>query len=207
MLKIIVGAIRFSFVTWLLCGLAYPLAVTGLAQVFLPFQANGSLERRPDHTVLGSALIGEQWDGPRWFHGRLSAITLTDPNDPAKTLAAPYNAANSGGSNLGPTSESLQQRLSADRKALERAQPELRGRPLPADMLTSSASGLDPDISLANAMLQASRVAKARGVSSEEVRRIVARHTQGRQWGIFGEARVNVLELNMDLDNRFPVKP
>ena len=203
MLKIIVGAIRFSFVTWLLCGLAYPLAVTGLAQVFLPFQANGSLERRPDHTVLGSALIGEQWDGPRWFHGRLSAITLTDPNDPAKTLAAPYNAANSGGSNLGPTSESLQQRLSADRKALERAQPELRGRPLPADMLTSSASGLDPDISLANAMLQASRVAKARGIPETKVLALLKENLVDRDLGIFGEPRVNVLELNLALEHGF----
>ena len=203
MLKIIVGAIRFSFVTWLLCGLAYPLAVTGLAQVFLPFQANGSLERRPDHTVLGSALIGEQWDGPRWFHGRLSAITLTDPNDPAKTLAAPYNAANSGGSNLGPTSESLQQRLSADRKALERAQPELRGRPLPADMLTSSASGLDPDISLANAMLQASRVAKARGIPETKVLALLKENLVDRDLGIFGEPRVNVLELNLALERGF----
>ena len=203
MLKIIVGAIRFSFVTWLLCGLAYPLAVTGLAQVFLPFQANGSLERRPDHTVLGSALIGEQWDGPRWFHGRLSAITLTDPNDPAKALPAPYNAANSGGSNLGPTSESLQQRLSADRKTLERAQPELRGRPLPADMLTSSASGLDPDISLANAMLQASRVAKARGIPETKVLALLKKNLVDRDLGIFGEPRVNVLELNLALERGF----
>jgi K+-transporting ATPase ATPase C chain len=203
MLKIILGAIRFSFVTWLLCGLAYPLAVTGLAQIFLPFQANGSLEKRPDNTVLGSSLIGEQWNDPRWFHGRLSAITWTDPNDPAKVLPAPYNAANSGGSNLGPTSEALQQRLSADRKALERAQPELRGRLLPADMLTSSASGLDPDISLANATLQASRVAKARGIPETKVFALLKEHLTGRDLGIFGEPRVNVLELNLGLEHRF----
>ena len=203
MLKIIGGAIRFSFVTWLLCGLAYPLAVTGLAQVFLPFQANGSLERKPDNTVLGSSLIGEQWDDPRWFHGRLSAITRSDPDDPTKALPAPYSAANSGGSNLGPTSESLQQRLSADHKTLERAQPELRGRLFPADMLTSSASGLDPDISLANATLQASRVAKARGIPETKVLALLKQHLTGRDLGIFGEPRVNVLELNLALERDF----
>ncbi len=206
MLKIILGATRFSFVTWLLCGLVYPLAVTGLAQVFLPFQANGSLERRPDNTVLGSSLIGEQWNDPRWFHGRLSAISGTDPDDPTKVLPAPYNAANSGGSNLGPTSESLQQRLSTERKTVERAQPELRGRLLPADMLTSSASGLDPDISLANATLQASRVAKARNIPETKVLALLKEHLTGRDLGIFGEPRVNVLELNLGLehDSRVP---
>jgi potassium-transporting ATPase KdpC subunit len=203
MLKIVLGAIRFSFVAWLLCGLVYPLAVTGLAQVFLPFQANGSLERRPDNTVLGSSLIGEQWDDPRWFHGRLSAITGTDPNDLTRVLPAPYNAANSGGSNLGPTSEILKQRLFADRKALERAQPELRGRLLPADMLTASASGLDPDISLANATLQASRVAKARGIPETKVLALLKEHLTGRALGIFGEPRVNVLELNLALEHNF----
>lgn len=201
MLKIILAAIRFSFVTWLLCGLAYPLAVTGLAQVFLPLQANGSLVRNADNTVIGSFLIGEQWDDPRWFHGRISAITRTDSNDPTKALPAPYDAANSGGSNLGPTSESLQQRLSADRNTLERAQPELRGRPLPADMLTSSASGLDPDISLANATLQAPRVAKAWGIPETKVLALLKEHLTGRDLGIFGEPRVNVLELNLALEH------
>ena len=206
MLKIVLAVVRFSLVTWLLCGLAYPLAVTGLAQVFFPFQANGSLEKKPDNNVLGSSLIGEQWNDPRWFHGRLSAITEAAPNDATKLLPAPYNAANSGGSNLGPTSESLRQRLSTDRKALERTQPELRGRLLPADMLTSSASGLDPDISLANATLQASRVAKARGIPEAEVLALLKEHLTGRALGIFGEPRVNVLELNLALQHDFRLR-
>jgi len=139
---IVMGAIRASLVTWLLCGLAYPLALTGLGQWLMPSQANGSLERSPEGVVIGSRLIGQAWNGPQWFHGRASATTDGDPTDPAKTLPAPYNAASSAGSNLGPTSKELLERLLADRAALETTQPELAGTMLPADMLTTSASGL-----------------------------------------------------------------
>ena len=118
MLGIMLPALRASLVTWVLCGIAYPLAVTGLGQWLLPFQANGSLVKAADGTVLGSRLVGQQWDGPEWFHGRPSATTGTDPNVPAKTVLVPYNAANSGGSNLGPTSKILVERLSTDRRAL-----------------------------------------------------------------------------------------
>jgi potassium-transporting ATPase KdpC subunit len=160
---IIMTALRASLVTWVLCGIAYPLALTGLGQWLMPFQANGSLERSPDGTVIGSHLVGQDWNGPQWFHGRPSATTDTDPADPAKTVPAPYNAASSAGSNLGPASKDLLERLLRDRQALETSQPELAGAMLPADMLTTSASGLDPDISPANAALQAARVARARG--------------------------------------------
>ena len=148
-------------------------------------------------------MIGQAWTGPAWFHGRPSATTDTDPNDPTKTLPAPYNAASSGGSNLGPTSKDLAERLLADRQALEETQPELAGKTLPADMLTTSASGLDPDISPANAALQVTRVAEARGVPAAEIDALVQQHITGRSLGIFGEPRVNVLELNMDLKGRY----
>jgi len=193
-------ALRTALVTWVLCGLAYPLAVTGIGQALLPFQANGSLERQADGTVIGSRLIGQHWDGPQWFHGRPSAITGTDPADPTKTVPTPYDAANSGGSNLAPTSKALVDRLAADRKALELTQPELAGRRLPADMLTTSASGLDPDISPADAALQAARVARARGLPVAQVWHFVTAHMQGRTLGVLGEPRVNVLVLNLALD-------
>jgi K+-transporting ATPase ATPase C chain len=200
MREFLLPALRACLVTWVLCGLAYPLAMTGIGQVLLPFQANGSLETRPDGTVLGSRLIGQQWDGPRWFHGRPSAIADTDPSDPTKTGPAPYDAANSGGSNLAPTSKALVERLAADRKALELTQPELAGRRLPADMLTTSASGLDPDISPADAALQATGVARARGLPVHQVQALVEAHVQGRTLGVLGEPRVNVLALNLALD-------
>jgi K+-transporting ATPase ATPase C chain len=193
-----------SVVTWVLCGLAYPLAVTGVAQVIFPAQANGSLVSGPDGTVRGSLLIGQQWNDPQWFHGRPSATTDTDPNDSTKTIAAPYNAANSGGSNYGPTSQALADRLTADRKSLEEAQPELAGVTLPSDMLTTSASGLDPDISPANATLQAMRVAQARHVPAEKLRAFVQNQVIGRDLGTFGEPRVNVLALNLALQQAFP---
>src|SRR5208282_4353774 len=180
MRDMVTGAIRASLVTWLLCGLAYPLALTGLGQWLLPFQANGSLERRPDGVVIGSRLIGQACQGPEWFHGRPSATTDTDPADATKTVPAPYNAASSSGSNLGPTSKELLERLSAERKALETTQPELAGAMLPADMLTTSASGLDPDISLANAAMQVARVARARGVPPADIDALVERHISGR---------------------------
>ncbi len=204
MLDIMTSALRVSLVTIVLCGLIYPLAVTGLAQWLLPYQANGSLEKAADGTVLGSRLIGQDWTGPQWFHGRLSATTDVDPNDPTKTVPKPYNAANSTGSNLGPTSRTLMERLAADRKALEAVQPELRNKSLPADMLTSSASGLDPDISPAYAALQVARVAEARGVPAAEIARLLEQHIRGRSLGIFGEPRVNVLLLNLALQRVYP---
>jgi len=204
MRDIMMSALRASLVTWVLCGLAYPLALTGLGQWLMPDQANGSLERKPDGTVIGSRLIGQAWKGPQWFHGRPSATTEADPNDPAKTVPAPYNAASSGASNLGPTSKDMAERLSADRKALEMAQPELAGAMLPADMLTASASGLDPDISPANAALQVARVARARGVPPADVNALLERHITGRGLRIFGEPRINVLELNLALQRAYP---
>lgn len=199
MLSLMIGALRASLVFFVLCGLLYPLVLTGFGQLFLPFQGNGSLERAPDGTIVGSLLIGQLWTGPEWFHGRPSATTEADPNDPSKTVPAPYNAANSAGSNLGPTSKSLLERLKADRAALEAAQPELAGRLLPADMLTASASGLDPDISPADAALQVARVARARGIPAAEVDALLERYVKGRSLGIFGEPRVNVLALNLAL--------
>ena len=201
---ILLTALRASLVTWLLCGIIYPLVLTGLGQWLMPAQANGSLVRSANGEVIGSLLIGQYWTGPEWFHGRPSATTDVDPNDPSKTVAAPYNAASSGGSNLGPTNKALAERLSADRKALEKEQPELAGTPLPADMLTTSSSGLDPDITPANAALQVARVARARGVPQAEVGALVARHITGRSLGIFGEPRINVLALNLALQEAYP---
>jgi len=199
MIKVLLPALRASLLLWVLLGLAYPLGVTGLAQLMFYDQANGSLIFDKDGNEIGSRLIGQQWSGAEWFHGRLSATTGADPEDPTKTIAAPYNAANSGGSNLGPTSRVLVERLTADRKTLDQAQPELIGKSIPADMLTTSASGLDPEISPAYAALQVRRVAAARGVTEEQISAILARHIAGRTLGILGEPRVNVLELNLDL--------
>jgi K+-transporting ATPase ATPase C chain len=204
MWNMMMSALRASLVTWLLCGLVYPLTLVGLGQWMFPFQANGSLERSPQGTIIGSRLIGQQWDGPEWFHGRPSAITGTDPSDPTKTIPAPYNAASSGGSNLGPTSKALMERLTADRETLETAQPELVGRPLPADMLTTSASGLDPDISLANAALQVERVARSRGVRAADIKMLLDKYSAGRDLRIFGEPRVNVLDLDLALQRVYP---
>jgi potassium-transporting ATPase KdpC subunit len=204
MRDIMMGALRASLVTWLLCGIAYPLALTALGQWLMPFQANGSLARNQDGAIIGSRLIGQFWDGPEWFHGRPSATTGPVPNDPTKTAPAPYNAASSGASNLGPTSKDLAERLAADRKALEQSQPELSGVALPADMLTASASGLDPDISPANAALQVARVARARGAPSADIHSLFERQVSGRSFGVFGERRVNVLDLNLALQRAYP---
>jgi len=202
MLDYVSGAVRVSLVTFALCGFAYPLAVTGVGQLFMPYRANGSVLQSADGRIIGSRLIGQQWSDAQWFHGRPSAtVDLSDA-----TKAAPYNAANTTASNLGPISKALQDRLTADRAALDQAQPELAGKPLPADMLTASASGLDPDITPANALLQATRVAKARGVPPKQVAALVAQHTTGRSLWIFGEPWVNVLELNLALEEAFPKK-
>jgi potassium-transporting ATPase KdpC subunit len=204
MLGILLPALRVSLITCALCGIAYPLAVTGLGQWLFPYQANGSLAKAPDGAILGSHLIGQGWTGDEWFHGRPSATTGTDPGDPTKTISVPYNAANSGASNLGPTSKALQDRLSVERKILEEAQPELASKPLPSDMLTASASGLDPDITPANATLQIARVARVRNVPPEQIAALVAQHTAPRSLRVFGEPRVNVFELNLALEKAFP---
>jgi K+-transporting ATPase ATPase C chain len=172
MLDFVSGAVRASLVTFVLLGFIYPLVVTGIGQTLMPTQANGSLEKSADGTTIGSRLIGQQWDDPQWFHGRPSAtMDLSEA-----TKAAPYNAANTTASNLGPTSKALQDRLTGDRHALDQAQPELAGKALPSDVLTTSASGLDPDITPANASLQVQRVAQARGVPLEQVAALVEQH-------------------------------
>jgi K+-transporting ATPase ATPase C chain len=202
MLGYVSGAVRVSLVTFVLCGFAYPLAVTGVGQALMSGQANGSLETTADGQIIGSRLIGQQWNDPQWFHGRPSAtMDLTD-----STKAAPYNAANTAASNLGPTSKALSHRLTADRKALDDAQPDLAGKALPSDVLTTSGSGLDPDITPANASVQVQRVAQARGVPPDQVAALVAQHTASRSLGIFGEPRINVLELNIALEKAFPKK-
>ena len=206
MLDIVSGALRVSLVTFVLCGFAYPFAVTILGQLLTPFQAHGSLATNTDGVVLGSRLIGQNWTDPKWFHGRPSATTDTDPNDSTKTIPAPYNAASSSASNLGPTSKALRDRLADDRKALDEAQPDLGGKTLPADVLTTSGSGLDPDITPANANLQIERIAKARGAAPSQIAALVARHTTSRSLGIFGEPRVNVLELNLELEKSLPAR-
>jgi K+-transporting ATPase ATPase C chain len=206
MFDIVSGALRVSLVTFVLCGFAYPFAVTVLGQLLTPFQAHGSLATNADGVVLGSRLIGQNWTDPKWFHGRPSATTDTDPNDSTKTIPAPYNAASSSASNLGPTSKALQDRLADDRKALDAAQPGLAGKILPADVLTTSGSGLDPDITPANAILQIERIAKARGAAPDQIAALVSQHTTSRSLGIFGEPRVNVLELNLELEKTFPAR-
>ena len=206
MLEAITGALRASLATFILCGLIYPLALTALGQALMPFQANGSLVLNNNGRVLGSLLIGQQWNDPKWFHGRPSATTDSDPNDPSKTFPAPYNAGNSGASNLGPTSKELEERLVNDWKALDDAEPDVTSEALPADVLTTSASGLDPDITPANAYLQARRVAKARGVAPAQIEALIDQNIIPRSLGIFGEPRVNVLQLNLALSKQFPAK-
>src|SRR3954466_12798040 len=180
----------------LITGLAYPLAMTGLAGTIFPKQAEGSLIER-DGKVIGSALIGQEFKDDRYFHGRPSATTAPDPADATKTVAAPYNAANSGGSNLGPTSKALNDRIKEDVAKLKAENPQAA---VPVDLVTTSASGLDPDISPEAALFQVPRVAKARNLSIEQVRQLVTANSQGRLAGLLGEPRVNVLTLNLALD-------
>jgi len=177
-------------------GLIYPLALTGIAGILFPHQAQGSLIARQG-TVVGSELIGQSFTSARYFHGRPSATTGPDPTDATKSVAAPYNAANSMGSNLGPTSKALIERVQAD---VAKRQQENPNMPVPVDLVTTSGSGLDPDISPEAAFFQIPRVAKARHIPEDRLRDLVNQYIQGRILGIFGEPRVNVLALNMGLD-------
>jgi K+-transporting ATPase ATPase C chain len=179
-----------------LTGVAYPLAMTGAAQALFPAQAGGSLIER-DGKVIGSSLIGQNFTEARYFQGRPSATVAADPADPSKTIAAPYNAANTGGSNLGPTSKALIERMTSDVEALK---PQNPGMQVPTDLVTTSASGLDPHISPAGALFQVPRVARARGLPEARVRELVERLTETRTFGFLGEPRLNVLALNLALD-------
>ena len=197
MLREIRPAILVLAMLTLITGLAYPLAMTGIAGVIFPKQAQGSLIEK-DGKVIGSALIGQEWKEDKYFHGRLSATLAPDPADSTKTVSAPYNAANSGGSNLGPTSKALADRLKED---VEKLKAENPNTPVPVDLVTTSGSGLDPDISPEAALFQVPRIAKARSLPEDRVRQLVADNTRGRLAGILGEPRVNVLALNLALDS------
>ena len=197
MLRQIRPPILMIIVMTALTGLIYPLGMTGIAQLVFPHQANGSLLKRDDGTVIGSSLIGQNFTDDKYFHGRPSATTDTDPNDATKTVPAPYNAANSAGSNLGPTSQALVDRVKEDTEKLKAENPTA---PIPVDLVTTSASGLDPDITPAAALFQVPRVAKARSLPEAKVQALVAEMTQDRFLGILGEKRVNVLKLNLALD-------
>ncbi|HZK92034.1 MAG TPA: K(+)-transporting ATPase subunit C [Stellaceae bacterium] len=196
MLKEIRPAIVMIVAMTIVTGLIYPLGMTGIAQLLFPAQANGSLIER-DGKVVGSALIGQNFTDAKYFHGRPSATTEADPNDATKTVPAPYAADNSAGSNLGPTSKALVERVAGDAKKL---QAETPSTPVPVDLVTTSASGLDPDITPAGALFQVPRVAKARGMSEEALKKLVEDKTTRRNFGLLGEARVNVLALNLALD-------
>jgi K+-transporting ATPase ATPase C chain len=196
MLKEIRPAIVMMVLFTVLTGLIYPLAMTGIAQVVFPRQANGSLIEK-DKKVLGSELIGQNFTEDKYFHGRPSATTDTDPKDPSKTVPAPYNAANSSGSNAGPTAKSLIERIQGDTDKLKAENPNAA---VPVDLVTTSASGLDPDITPAAALFQVPRVAKARGLPEAKVRDLVTQSVEGRFLGLIGEPHVNVMRLNMALD-------
>jgi potassium-transporting ATPase KdpC subunit len=195
MLREIRPAIVVLLALTLITGLVYPLAITGIAKI-MPRQAQGSLIER-DGKVIGSTLIGQEFKSDNYFHGRPSATTAPDPNDPTKSVSAPYNAANSGGSNLGPSNKALIERVQGDIDALKKENP---AEAVPIDLVTTSGSGLDPDISPESAYFQVPRVAKARNLSENKVRDLVREHIEDRFLGILGEPRVNVLLLNLALD-------
>lgn len=196
MLKEIRPAILILVLLTLITGLAYPLAMTAIAGVLFPKQAQGSLIEK-DGKVIGSALIGQEFKDDKYFHGRPSATSGPDPADSNKTVSAPYNAANSGGSNLGPTSKALNDRVKED---VDKLKAENSSAAVPIDLVTASASGLDPEISPEGALFQVPRVARARNMPEERVRALVTEHTKGRLAGLLGEPRVNVLALNLALD-------
>lgn len=194
MKKQIRPAIVLTLLLTVVTGLLYPGIVTGLAQLLFPSQANGSLHT-VNGQVIGSDLIGQYWTAPKYFHGRPSAtVSVTD-----SSKSEPYNAQNSAASNLGPTSKTLQDAVQARVKELQKENP---GVPVPVDLVTTSGSGLDPDISVAGALFQVPRIAKERGMSEDQVRALVMKHVQGRFLGILGEEHVNVLELNLALDGK-----
>ena len=196
MLKELRPALVLLVLFTILTGVIYPFVTTGIASVLFPYQARGSLIEH-EGRVIGSALIGQNFTEARYFQGRPSATLAADPSDPSKTIAAPYNAANSGGSNLGPTSKALIERMTSEVEALKPQNPGVR---VPTDLVTTSASGLDPDISPEGALFEVPRVAKARGLPEARVRELVGRQTEGRTFGVLGEPRVNVLALNLALD-------
>ena len=191
-MKNLITAILMTIVTTVLLGLVYPLVVTGLAQVIFPAQANGSLIKSSDGALIGSRLIGQPFSSPGYFRSRPSAAG-----------AVGYDAGASSGSNLGPTNQKLIDRVKAD---IEKLKAESPGQAVPIDLVTTSASGLDPHISPAAAEFQIPRVARERGISEDELRKLVKAHTEGRQFGFLGESTVNVLELNLDLDRHHPLR-
>jgi K+-transporting ATPase ATPase C chain len=196
MLRQIRPAIVMMIAMTIITGLIYPLGMTGIAQLLFPHQANGSLIEQ-DNKVIGSSLIGQNFTDAKYFHGRPSATTEPDPNDSSKSVPTPYAADNSAGSNLGPTSKALIDRVTEDTKALQAENPST---PVPVDLVTTSGSGLDPDITPAGALFQVPRVAKARGLSEAAIKALVDANTTGRTLGVLGEPRVNVLALNLALD-------
>jgi K+-transporting ATPase ATPase C chain len=196
MLKELRPAIVILVALTIITGLIYPLAMTGAAQMLFPYQAQGSLIEQGGKTI-GSALIGQSFTADRYFHGRPSATTAPDPKDASKTVPAPYNATNSMGSNLGPTSKALADRLRQDVAALKMENPSAA---VPVDLVTTSGSGLDPDIAPQAAEFQAARIAKARNLPEAQIRALIDSHTEGRDLGFLGEPRVNVLKLNLALD-------
>jgi potassium-transporting ATPase KdpC subunit len=200
MLREIRPAIVLVIALTVITGLVYPLAITGIAGFVFPSRAAGSLIER-DGKVVGSALIGQEFATDRYFHGRPSATTAPDPQDSTKTVPKPYNAANSGGSNLGPTNKVLIDRVSADVEKLKKENPSAA---VPIDLVTTSGSGLDPDISPEAAFFQVPRIAKARDVSEDRVRELVNQNIERPFAGLIGEPRVNVLALNLELDRIAP---
>jgi len=196
MLRELRPAIVLVIILTLITGLLYPLVMTGIAGVLFPSQAQGSLVTA-DGKVVGSSLIGQEFTSDKYFHGRPSATTAPDPNDSSKTVPAPYNAANSGGSNLGPTNKALIDRVKADVDKLKQENPSAQ---VPIDLVTTTGSGLDPDITPEAALFQVPRVAKARNIPEDRLRQFVNDHVEGRVLGLFGEPRINVLALNMALD-------